>query len=55
MSNAEHAFENAISAIKRGETFEEWIKHESNLTHMCATGSEVWDMAQYCLTYFEEK
>lgn len=55
MSNAEHAFENALSAIKKGIDYETWAKTEPNLIMMCATASEIWDMALYCYLNFEEK
>lgn len=49
MSCAEHIIENAISAIHKGWTYEEWIKQESKLNLPCvkSDSKEIWEMANY--------
>ena len=49
MSNAEHAFENAIRALEEGRPFEEWKSIDISLDYVSATAEEIWDMAQYAV------
>lgn len=49
MSNAEHAFENAICALEEGRSFKEWKDNDINLGYVSATAEEIWDMAQYAV------
>ena len=47
MSNAEHAIENAISAIEKDIDFKTWSESDINLQYITARPEEVWDMAIY--------
>ena len=49
MTAAEHAIENAVSALEHGTEFEAWSKTDLNLEYINATAREVWDMAQWVL------
>lgn len=49
MTAAEHAIENAVSALEHGTEFEAWSKTDLNLEYINATACEVWDMAQWVL------
>ena len=37
MTAAEHAIENAVSALEHGTDFEEWSKNDLNLNYIHAT------------------
>lgn len=47
MTYAEHALENAISALKQGKELKEWASRDSNLSALKATPEEIWNMANY--------
>lgn len=47
MSCAEHIMENALMAIARSKTFEEWIKTEPNKDAVKSDLKEIWEMATY--------
>lgn len=49
MTAAEHAIENAVSALEHEIEFETWSKTDLNLEYINATAREVWDMAQWVL------
>ena len=47
MSCAEHIMENALMAIVKSKTFEEWIKTEPNKDAVKSDPKEIWEMATY--------
>lgn len=47
MSNAEHIMENALMAISKGRSYEEWIKSEPNKEYVKSDTEEIWEMAMY--------
>ena len=49
MTAAEHAIENAVSALEHGAEFETWSKTDLNLDYIHATAHEIWSMAQWVL------
>ena len=53
MSCVEHIIENAITAIKNNETYEEWLEREKNLNlyEVASPPEEIWEMANYVFYY----
>lgn len=49
MSNAEHAIENAVSAMEHGREYAEWAAGDPNLEYLSADPGEIWDMAAWVL------
>lgn len=49
MSNAEHAIENAVSALEHGREFAEWADMDPNLEYLSADPGEIWEMATWVL------
>lgn len=49
MTSAEHAIENAVSALERGVEFEDWAYNDPNLEYTAARADEIWSMAQWVL------
>ena len=47
MSCVEHIIENAIYAIGRNQTYEEWVKTEPNKDYVKSDLKEIWEMAMY--------
>lgn len=50
MSNIEHLIENAIIAVEKDKTFEDFNSAERNkamLRKVCACADEIWEIAQY--------
>ena len=47
MSCVEHIIENAIYAIGRNQTYEEWVKTEPNKDYVKSDLEEIWEMAMY--------
>lgn len=54
MSNIEHLIENAIIAVEKDKTFEDFNSAERNkamLRKVCACADEIWEIAQYMVYY----
>lgn len=49
MSYEEHALENAINAMSKDQSMEEWAKNDINLDYIKATAKEIWSIAQYVI------
>ena len=47
MSCVEHIIENAIYAIGRNKTYEEWVANEPNKEYVKSDLKEIWEMATY--------
>ena len=47
MSCVEHIIENAIFAIGRNKTYEEWLANEPNKDYVKSDLKEIWEMAMY--------
>lgn len=49
MTNAQHAIENAISSMEKGQSMEDWIKSDTNLNQIKSDPEEIWEMAMHIL------
>ena len=49
VSPAEHAIENAVSALEHDTSYESWKATDLNLEYLRATPEEIWSMAQWVL------
>ena len=47
MSCVEHIIENAIYAIGKNKTYEEWVANETNKEYVKSDTKEIWEMAMY--------
>ena len=56
MSNIEHLLENAIASIESNNTYDSWLKQntqQSMLQEVKASSSEIWTLAQYCVYVYK--
>ena len=58
MSNIEHLFENAISALEEKHDYEWWVNQnpqKCQLPYVKATPREIWEMAVYATTDYRQE
>lgn len=57
MSNIEHLIENAIDAIEKNKTYEDWKtnwRQKAMLREVKSDPFEIWQIAQYCYYTYRE-